>query len=82
MTRVLADKFLQTTLSPQPGIRVRYMKIPHIVDRILSLTLDPDYKKMAPIPLGPGDFKISFLSDDELKMVNEFKAQKKQIEWL
>ncbi|MBU3953964.1 MAG: 4'-phosphopantetheinyl transferase superfamily protein [Proteobacteria bacterium] len=58
------------------------MKIPHIVDRILRLTLDPDYKKMAPIPIGPGDFKIPFLSDDELKMVNGFKAQKKQIEWL
>jgi len=53
-----------------------------MVNLILRLILDPDYKKRAPIPLGPGDFQIPFLSDDELKMVNSFKAQKKQIEWL
>lgn len=70
------------SVSPQPGIIVRYLKIPDILDFVLNSPLDPNYKKIANRSFGPSDFKIPFLSPHEFTMVNGFKAQKKQIEWL
>ncbi len=61
---------------------VRYIKIPNIVDLVLCTPLDPNYKRMANLSFEPNDFKIPFLSANELTTVNGFKAQKKQIEWV
>jgi len=72
----------QNTFSPQPGIIVRHIKIADILEFVLSSPLDPNYKKIANRYFGPSDFKIPFLSPRELATLNNFKAQKKQIEWL
>ena len=72
----------QNTFSPQPGITVRHIKIPDILNLIFTTPLDPNYKKIANKLFQPGDFKISFLSPHEFTMVNGFKAKKKQVEWL
>jgi len=75
-------KFSQNTFSPLPGITVCYTKIPDIINFIFSSPLDPHYQKMPCQKLKQHDFKIPFLSADELITVNRFKAQKKQIEWI
>ncbi len=82
MNTVYPDNLFQNTFFPQPGITVRYLKIPAIVDFIFSTAPDPNYKTMANRSFGATDFKIAFLSGEELATVNGFKAQKKQIEWM
>ena len=82
MNGLNAHNIFQNTFSPEPGISVRYIKIPDILNFIFTTPPDPNYKKIANKRFRPGDFKISFLSPHEFTMVNGFKAQKKQIEWL
>jgi 4'-phosphopantetheinyl transferase len=82
MNGLFPNNMFQKTVFPQSGIHVRYIKIPDMVDLIFQTPLDPDYKKMPNLLFGPKDFKILFLSAQELALVNGFKAQKKQIEWL
>lgn len=82
MNTLYPDTIFQNTFSPQPGITVRYIKIPAIVDFIFNTAPDPNYKTMANLSFGPDNFKIPFLSGEELATVNGFKAQKKQIEWI
>jgi 4'-phosphopantetheinyl transferase len=76
------DTLFQNTFSPQSGITVRYIKIPAIVNLIFYTPLDPRYKTMANRFFEPNNFKIAFLSTEELATVNGFKAQKKQVEWI
>ncbi len=71
-----------TTIYPQPGIIVCYTGIPVIIDLVFCRTPDPNFKIMPPLSFGAADFKIPFLSADELRTVNGFKALKKQIEWI
>jgi len=71
-----------TTLYPQPGIIVCYTRIPVIVDLVFCTPPDPNFKTMPPLSFRAADFKITFLSADELRIVNGFKALKKQIEWI
>lgn len=82
MNTLHTDTLFQNTFSPQSGISVRYIKIPAIVDLIFCTPPDPRYKTMANRVFGPNNFKIPFLSGEELATVNGFKAQKKQVEWL
>jgi 4'-phosphopantetheinyl transferase len=70
------------TFSPQPGITVRHIKIPDILEFVFTTPPDPNYKKIVNKLFRPSDFKIPFLSPHEFTTVNGFKAQKKQIEWL
>lgn len=76
------DTLFQNTFSPQSGITVRYIKMPAIVNLVFSTPPDPNYKTMENLSLGPKNFKIPFLSGEELITVNGFKAQKKQVEWI
>ncbi len=82
MNTLYPDTLFQNTFSPQSGITVRYIEIPAIVDLIFNAAPDPNYRTMANLSFRPKDFKIPFLSDEELATANEFKAQKKQIEWI
>jgi len=82
MNTLYPDNLFQNTFSPQPGIIVRYIKIPAIVDLVLRKAPGPNYKTMANLSFGPKDFTVPFLSAQELATVNQFKAQKKQIEWI
>jgi len=82
MNTLYPDTLFQNTFSPQSGITVRYIKIPAIVDLIFCTPPDPSYKTMANRFFGPNDFKIPFLSGQELATVNGFKVQKKQVEWI
>ena len=82
MNPLYTNNLSQNTFSPQPGITVRYIKIPAIVDLIFCTPPDPNYKTMANLSFEPNNFKIPFLSDQELARVNGFKAQKKQVEWI
>ena len=82
MNTLYPDNLFQNTFSPQPGIIVRYIKIPAIVDLVLRKAPGPNYKTMANLSFGPKDFTVPFLSAQELATVNQFKAQKKQVEWI
>jgi 4'-phosphopantetheinyl transferase len=76
------NDIIQHSFSPQPGIIVRYIKIPHILDIVLCMPPDPNYKILANQKFEQKNFKIPFLSSEELMKANGFKALKKQVEWL
>lgn len=82
MAVLFPNNLFQKTFSPQPGVIVRYSKIPDIMDAIFCNPPDPGYKTLPNQKLGHNDFKILFLSSEELIMVNGFRALKKQAEWL
>jgi 4'-phosphopantetheinyl transferase len=82
MNPLYPDTLFQNTFSPQSGITVRYIKIPAIVNLIFCTPPDLSYKTMANRFFEPNNFKIAFLSTEELATVNGFKAQKKQVEWI
>lgn len=63
-------------------IIVQTLKLSEIQARVFSPGLTPDESSMRNRLFDPQMFKFSFLSEDELMRVNQFKALKKQMEWL
>lgn len=82
MNALEPDNILQNTLSPQRGISVSYIKIPFIIDLIFCSPPDPNYKRLPCRQLEQASFRVPFLSAGEFTILNGFKAQKKQIEWV
>jgi 4'-phosphopantetheinyl transferase len=82
MNPLYPDNLFQNTFSPEPGIIVRHIKIPAIVDFVFRTPPGPLYKTMANLSFEPTHFTLPFLSTAELATVNRFKAQKKQVEWI
>ncbi len=80
----MTDRKFPHTLNfiPTPEIQIQVLKIPDLIQFLLHRPLGKDYKTQRPVIFGKTDFNQEFLSDEELTMLNGFKAMKKQIEWL
>jgi 4'-phosphopantetheinyl transferase len=70
------------TFFPRPEIVIWYCRIPDILDSILGGNKYESVRGAANKTFGKKDFTTSFLSDDELSIINNFKALKKQTEWI
>ncbi|MCP4671805.1 MAG: 4'-phosphopantetheinyl transferase superfamily protein [Desulfobacula sp.] len=70
------------TISPKPGIFIWYARIPRIMQLIFHKDSLPDSRQMRNITFDKSHFSQSFLNDEEISIINGFKAVKKQIEWI
>lgn len=70
------------TLVPKPGITVWYSRIPDILDRILRNGNYHNFKPRVNEIFKKNDFNQPIFCEDELHIINGFKALKKQIEWI
>jgi 4'-phosphopantetheinyl transferase len=82
MTHLDTNQIVKTRDCPHEHIVVQRMRISDITDAVLSRGIRPDVQTMSGRMFDPRMFTIIFLSDDEMRQVNRFKALKKQIEWL
>lgn len=76
------NKICITTLSPKPGITIWYSRIPDILNLIFIKGRHHDFKTMRNERVQTDDFIKPFLTDEEIHTINNFKALKKQIEWM
>lgn len=72
----------QTLFFPQAGITLWVSKIPGLMDQVFRAGQDRAYQTLPGRQLGPDSFALDLLSEQELKQVNGFKVQKKQVEWI
>jgi 4'-phosphopantetheinyl transferase len=82
MTSIFQNNLKINTFFPKPELVIWYVKISRIMQSILYKKSLPDSKLKKNRFFGKDDFSKSFLNHDELKILNGFKALKKQIEWI
>ncbi len=70
------------TLSPESGIMIWYAKIPEIIQSIFKKKVRPDFSALSNVLIKKEDLITSILSDEEINTINQFKAVKKQKEWI
>ncbi len=70
------------TWSPKPGVIIWYSKIPDISQSIFCKNTYHNFRAMVNEIFQKNDFAISIFNADEIKSINNFKALKKQIEWI
>lgn len=63
-------------------VHIRIRRIPHLIRNLLSICLPAGYQTCKPIHFSQDSFNVNFLNTQELARLNEFKALKKQVEWL
>ncbi len=69
-------------LSTESEIIVHYMNIPLFMKTLIPKKDVTDFSIKREKIFEQHDFHITFLSDDEIYKVNEYKSLKKQIEWI
>ena len=67
---------------PVPGLHIWILPLWGLVKSILKTPPQADYAVRRPRKFSHSDFYIQVLSEDELERLNNFKAMKKQVEWL
>ncbi|MCD4719860.1 MAG: 4'-phosphopantetheinyl transferase superfamily protein [Desulfobacula sp.] len=82
MTCTFQNKIRINTLSPKPGITIWYSRIPNIIHSIFSKGTYHNFRSMVNEIFQKDDFIEPFLSDEEINTINNFKALKKQMEWI
>ncbi len=68
--------------SPEPGIIVQVRKFSAFMKTLHDPARFHGFATRRATEFTPGDFIRSFLSPEELEVVNQFKSLKKQIEWM
>ena len=82
MASILKNEICINTLSPKPGITIWYSKIPEIIHSIFSKDTYHNFRPMVNEIFKKKDFIEVFLNNEEINTINNFKALKKQIEWI
>ncbi len=82
MTSTFQNEICINTLSPKPGVTIWYSKIPNIIHSIFSKSTYHNYRPMVNEIFQKDNFIKPFLSNEEINTINNFKALKKQIEWI
>jgi 4'-phosphopantetheinyl transferase len=86
ITSFIEDKVKYISLRNEPEIRLWYCEIALILDILFDIGKYPHYAENYNIirnkTINKNDFSVTFLSEIELKVLNNFKSLKKQIEWL
>ena len=77
VTIPLYEKF-----TPIPGLHIRVHPLAQTARTLLTSPPAADYAVRRPQIFAHTDFTCSFLSDEELTRLNQFKAMKKQVEWM
>jgi 4'-phosphopantetheinyl transferase len=67
---------------PGPGYRLGFVSIPLLLKRCLTIPIDETFRTLPPLSFQARSFRESFLGSDEMTALNQFKALKKQIEWM
>ena len=67
---------------PVPGYRLAFVSIPRLLETCLAISVGPSFRTAPPLVFDNDAFCESFLSPDEIGIVNGFKALKKQVEWI
>ncbi len=75
-------KNMISQLFPEKDIILNYMNIPLFVKNIIPRKDISDFTIKKGCRFDQDDFKIRFLSEEELDRLNGYKSLKKQIEWL
>jgi len=66
----------------EKSIQIQIRLIPHLIRELLQRPPDKDYRIQKPLFFKSDDFKQNFLNPEEFQRLNQFKALKKQVEWL
>ena len=82
MDSIFKNKVSIKTLSTKPGITIWYAKIPEIICSIFNKKSCIDLRAKSNKVFRRQDLIKPYLSDEEIKSINGFKAFKKQIEWI
>lgn len=67
---------------PGPGYRLAFVSIPRFLQECLAFPIGDDFRTARPLVFRPDDFHRPFLGPDEIGVLNQFKALKKQVEWM
>ena len=68
---------------PAPGFRLAFVSIPAFLAACLKIFIDGTaFRTAPPLYFDPRDFASEIFSPDEIKSINQFKALKKQVEWM
>jgi 4'-phosphopantetheinyl transferase len=73
---------LVTICRPGPGYRLVFVSIPRFLERCLSMPIGDAFRTLPPLSFHTRDFREPFLGSDEMITLNQFKALKKQVEWM
>lgn len=73
---------LITICRPGPGYRLGFVSIPLFLERCLTIPIGDAFRTLPPLSFHAHDFRELFLGPDEITTLNQFKALKKQIEWM
>lgn len=73
---------LVSVTRPAPGYRLAFVSIPRLLETCLRPTLGETFRTAPPRVFAMDDFRETFLGIEELAAVNQFKALKKQVEWM
>lgn len=68
--------------SPEPGVMVYYMQISLFIEHLFPDKMLSDFRIRKSCRFEHNDFKIRFLSQEELELLNGYKSLKKQVEWI
>lgn|GEM_PF-329317 len=67
---------------PGPGYRLAFVSIPVFLETCLVVRLAASFRTAPPVVFLPRDFAVDIFSPDEIECINQFKALKKQVEWM
>ena len=68
---------------PAPGFRLVFVSIPAFLATCLRVFIDGTaFRTAPPLYFAPRDFASEIFCPDEIKSINQFKALKKQVEWM
>ena len=73
---------LITICRPVPGYRLVFVSIPLFLERCLTIPIGGAFRTLPPLSFHARDFREPFLGSDEMITLNQFKALKKQVEWM
>ena len=82
MSLTLNSKVCINTLPLKPGIIIWYARIPEITQSVCCKNTYHSFRPMVNEIFNKNDFLPAFLKTQEIKTLNNFRALKKQIEWL
>lgn len=69
-------------LTPVPGVILWYCRISGIIRHVFTTGIPEHFRTQKQRIFEPNSFTFPFVTDTEIRRVNEFKSLKKQIEWL
>ena len=73
---------LTSICRPLPGYRLAFIPIAKFLEQCFTIVFGASFRTARPLKLSARDLRLPFLGSEEIDTVNQFKALKKQVEWM